>query len=231
MKRFKLNEKEFNCPQSWAEITIEQLLKITAEVLKPMDAIVICTGITESEWNLSDDFKLIEEIEQTLSFLNSNEGCQLEKEPKEIVFNQFTMPPISDIGTKSIAQYQDIKLLINEFHLAEGEQIDTLRRLSLYPKIVATYLQPIIDKGEYDYKRADEIAKELYNHSAMEVSSWGYFFIQRFLELRNGIVKDVQTLGMKQKKQKQGSLSSLRRWVGEVFSIRLGDRTLRSTMK
>jgi hypothetical protein len=231
MKRLNLKGVDFNCPESWAEISLEQLLKIIAEPLKPMEAIVICTGIPLSEWNNSDDFKLIEELEQTLSFLSTNEGCELEKEPKEIVFKQYEIPPISDIGAKSSVQYQDIKLLIADYHLIEGEEIDLVKRLSLYPKIVATYLQPIIDNKPYDFVRVDEIAKELYNHSAMEVSSWGYFFIQRFLELRHGIVKDVQKLVMNQKKQKQGLVSSLKRWVGGVFSIRWGDRTLQSTTK
>lgn len=231
MKQFKLKEKEFNCPESWAEITLTQLLKIMAEPLKPMDAIIICTGIPESEWNKSDDFTLIEEIEFTLAFLSDQAGCELEKDPKQIVFKQYEIPKISDIGTKSIAQYQDVKLLINDFHLLEGEEIDVIKRLSLYPKIVATYLQPIIDNGEYDYVRADEIAKELYNHSAMEVSSWGYFFIQRFLELRNGIVIDVQKLVMSQKNQKLGLLNYLKQWAGKLFSTHLVVQTSNSMTK
>lgn len=228
MRKFKLNEKEFNCPEKWDEITLEQILKINTGLARTIEAIVICTGISEEEWNRSNDLVLIEEIEQSLSFLNDPTGCSLEKEPNKIVFKGVEVSPFSDIGTKSIAQYQDLKLLVNDFHLKEGDEVDIIRRLSLYPKVVATYLQPVIDNGEYDFNRVDELAKDLYNHSAMEVSAWGYFFIQRFIELRSGIVKDAQRLVTNQKKQRLDSLNSLKRWVGELFSIRLQAQTLRN---
>lgn len=243
MKRLSLNGKDFGCPDNWSEITVEQLLKIISEPLKPMDAIVICTGIPQSEWNKSNDLVLIEEIEQTLSFLNSPEGCVLNDKPNKIVFKQYDIPTISDIGVKSSVQYQDIKLLINDFETVEGNDIDIPKRLSLYTKIVATYLQPIIDKdiitiidgkevkGAYDFAKADEYAIELYKHSAMEVSAWGNFFIQRFKELRNGTLKDAQKLIMNQKKQKQGFPGYLKKWVGGLFSTRLAGQTSESTTK
>jgi hypothetical protein len=218
MKQFTFKGREYNCPERWEDVTLTQLMKINTGITRSLEAIQVCTGIDETELSQSNEFALIDSIEQCLAFLAVQEGIKLEDTPKEIVFNGVKVSVISDLGTKSVGQYQDMKELVFEFHKVEGEEIDILKRLSLYPKIVATYLQPLIDQGEYDYEKADKLAIELYNRSAVEVSSWGYFFIQRFLELRNGIVNDASKLLTKQTKSKQGFLNSLSQWVGKLFS-------------
>jgi hypothetical protein len=213
MKHFTLNDKPGKCPESWPEVTLEQLLKVNAGVERTIEAIVICTGIPEDEWNLSTDFRLIEEIGQTLAFLSTDQGLDYNKRPEKFVFNGVEIPEITDIGAKGIGQYRDLKDLITTYELAEND--DTVLTLSLYPKIVAIYIQPIITGGQYDYIKAEEIAKQLYNHSAMEVCAWGAFFIQKFRELRHGIMKDVQKLVTKPKSQKRGFLSYLRTLAGK----------------
>lgn len=194
MKQYTLNGKAFNCPESWHDITIEQLLKLNVGYTRSLEAIAICTGISEDEWSRSTDYALLDQVEQNLLFLMSPDGLVLEDLPKEFVFRGEKVSTISDIGTLSIGQYQDLKDYINEFYKQEGPEVDTIRRLSLYPKITAIYLQPIIDKAEYDWKKAEDYSKELFEYSAMEVSAWGSFFIGKFKELRNGIQKDVQKL-------------------------------------
>jgi hypothetical protein len=216
MKQFTFNGKEYNCPECWEEVTLTQLLKINTGLTRVFEAVQVCTGINEKELSTSNEFALIEQIDECLSFIAFPRDLELETEQKEIVFKGVKIPVFSDIGIKSVAQYQDMKHLVVDFHTVEGEEVDTVKRLSLYPKIVATYLQPIIDQGEYDFKRADEIAIELYEHSAVEVSNWGHFFMLRFHELRNGIVIDVNKSDTKQRKQKQGFLNSLRSWVGKL---------------
>jgi hypothetical protein len=212
MKHFTLNDKPGQCPEEWPEVTLEQLLKLQAGPNRSIESIVICTGIPEEEWNKSNDFKLIEEIGQTLAFLSTIDGLDYTKKPEKFVFNGVEVPQISDIGAKGIGQYRDLKDLVATYELAENDEV--VQRLSLYPKIVSIYIQPIITGGEYDYLKAEEIAKELYNHSAMEVCAWGAFFIQKFQGLRNGIMKDVQKSVTKQKSQKPGFLSYLKTLAG-----------------
>jgi hypothetical protein len=219
MKRFEFKGKEYNCPECWEEVTLTQLLKINTGLTRVFEAVQVCTGIDEKELSTSNEFALIEQIDKCLAFLAATNSLVLESTPKEIVFNNVMVSVFSDIGTKSVAQYQDMKQLVVDFHTIEGEEIDTVKRLSLYPKIVATYLQPLIDGKEYDFERADEIAIELYNHSAVEVSNWGHFFMLRFHELRNGIVIDANKSDMKPKRQRRDSLSFLSRWAGKLYYI------------
>lgn len=218
MKQFKLEGKQFNCPERWEDITLEQLLKINAGVDNVIEAISICTGLSQEELARSYDLVLMEELERTLMFLKDATGLRLELEPKEIVLNGVKVSPFSDIGKLPTAQYQDLKILIAEFHEQEGEEVDVIKRLSLYPKIVAIYLQPYIDNKEYDCEKADEYAKILYQHSAVEVSAWGYFFIRRFQELRNGILNDVQKSVTKPRNQKRGLVSYLKVLGSRLFS-------------
>lgn len=217
MKQFKLKGNGFNCPERWEEITLEQLLKINAGVDNVIEAISICTGLSQEELSRSYDLVLMEELEQTLKFLASHEGLKLETEPKEIVLNGVKVSPFSDIGLLPTAQYQDLKILIAEFHEQEGDEVDVIKRLSLYPKIVATYLQSYVDKSEYDCEKADIYSKVLYKHSAMEVSAWGYFFIRRFQELRNGILKDALKSHTMPKSQKRGLLTYLKTLGSRLF--------------
>lgn len=220
MKTRILNGKEFKCPEGWPDVTMEQLLKLNTGPTRSTEIIAICTGIEESEWRNSTNFVLVEEIEHTLAFVVDTSGAFAEQEPKDFVFNGVTVPPFSDIGIHSIGQYQDLKLEIAMFEKDEGEEINIIRRLSIYPNIVAIYLQPLITGGDYDCDKADLISKELLKYSAMEVSAWGRFFIKKFHELRIGILKDVSILVTSPKKTKQGFLAYLKTLVLQRFSTR-----------
>lgn len=210
MKHYKLNDKPFTCPESWEEITLEQLLKIDTGITRSMETIVICTGIPEEEWNKSNDLKLIEEIAQDLAFVRSAEGLDYGKKPSKFVFNGVEVSALLDIGNLSIGQYQDLLQEVTNFH----NETDTVNQILLYPKITSIYLQPFVTKSDYDWVKAEEISKELYHHSAMEVCAWGAFFIVKFKELRNGIMKDVQKLGTLQNKRKPGLVGYLKSLVG-----------------
>lgn len=220
MRQFTINGKQYSFPESWEEATLDQLLKINAGPSTVLEIISIFTGEPQEELSKSKDFKAFEEIEQVLSYLSTPIQFKFSEKPSKFVFKgeEVTLP--SDIGELSIAQYQDLKFVCFEFYKEEGEEIDVIRRLQMYVKAVAVYLQPIADKADYDFKRADEIEKEIYNCSAVEVADWGNFFIRKFIELRDGILKDVQTLTIQQQKQKQGSRSWLSRLVSNLpFTI------------
>ncbi len=218
MKAYSINNQQFTCPESWQEITVEQLLKLNILDLKAIEIISICTRINERDLLESNDLVLIEDIEQTLSFLSNPDLCNLEIEQPEIVFNGVKVGRFSDIGNLSIGQYQDLKVLINIF--SELNQEDLIERLDLYTKIVSIYIQPIVDQTSYDYIKADEYAKILFKHSAVEVAGIGGFFIKSFTELRLGILRDAQKSAMKQKKTKLGFLNSLKAWVGKLSFTR-----------
>jgi hypothetical protein len=230
MKQFKINHQLCNIPESWEEVTLEQLLKLNTGITRSLELISVFT-IPEKELSNIKDLKLIEEIEQCLTFFTDIEGRDrmfemVNDKPTKFVFKGEEVALPSDIGDSSIGQYQDMKFEVTEYFKEDGAEIDTIRRLAAYPKIISIYLQPIITKSEYDWKKAEEISKDIYNCSALEVARWGNFFILRFQELRHGILKDVQKLTTLQKKQKQGFLTSLSSSVGKLFSTQSHKETL-----
>jgi hypothetical protein len=234
MRQFKINNQLCNIPESWEEVTLEQLLKLNTGITRSLELISVFT-IPEKELSNIKDLKLIEEIEITLSFFANVTGRdqmfeKINDKPTKFVFKGVEVPLPSDIGDSSIGQYQDMKFEVSEYMKEDGEEIDLIRRLSIYPKIISIYLQPIVTDTEYDWRKAEEISKELYNCSALEVARWGNFFIQRFLELRSGILRDVERLDTVQKNQKQGFLKSLKSSVGRLFCTISREATLKDRL-
>jgi hypothetical protein len=210
MRLFKINDIQVNIPERWEEVTLEQLLKVNAGCERNIEVLTIFTGLPESELNKSKGYKTIEEITLTLSYLNNPIPFSFSDTPKEIVFKQeaFSLP--FDLGEQTIAQYEDMKLVCQEYYQEEGEEIDMIKRLNAYVKAVSIYLQPIVDKSDYDYKRAEALENEIFKCSAVEVADWGNFFIRKFTELRAGILSSVQASIIPTKKPKQDSRNSQR---------------------
>jgi hypothetical protein len=212
MKHFTVGNIVCDVPEKWEEVTLEQLLKINTGITKPLELISVFT-LPLPELNKLTDFELIEQIELCLLFTQdvaaAKDLLSNYEKPTHFVFNKEEIRLPSDIGVNCLAQYQDLKLLMVDYF--NEEEDNTILRLSVYTKTIATYLQPIIDKSEYDAVRVDQIALELYKYPAVEVAAWGNFFIQRFSELRSGIMSNVQKSTIPQKNQRQGFLSFLNR--------------------
>lgn len=212
MKTYKLNERDIFVPERWEEVTLEQLMKLQLQSTT-LEYISFLVNVPVKELSASNDLKLIEAIEYDLRFCLEPFDIESFQRGK-IVFKgeEYSLP--SDIGQTSIGQYKDLQLIVMEYD--KGVDVDTNYAISMYTKAVSIYLQPLVSKGDYDYILAEEIAKELYQCSAVEVSVWGAFFIKKFRELRNGIVIDAQRLITK-KRRFVLDITSFKRRLGSVL--------------
>jgi hypothetical protein len=200
MKQYTFEGKEVSIPESWHEVTVEQAMKmLVCEDESEMVAVFI--NLPTHQVRLSKDLVSYFAIKNTISkFIQ--EKLPVSK-PTKFVFNKEVVQLPSDLGEATIGQYEDLKMLCNEYF--KGEQITDLNySLSFYVKMVAIYLQPVVDKSSYDYKRAEQLESDLYNCSVVEVAEWGTFFIQKFTELSNGILNGVLQSDILQKKNRPG---------------------------
>jgi hypothetical protein len=215
MKQVKLSDKVFNIPECWEEVTVEQLIKINTGVTRTTELLSIFT-LPEYELRKLKNLVAAEEIELCLQFLNTTFDFEkaINSKPDKLGFicGWYSLP--SDLGDSTIGQYKDLAHIYNEY-IKEGDQdISLLRRFKCYVDSIAIYLQPLIDNSEYDYLKAEQIANNIYQCSAVEVAGYGHFFIMKFLELRTGILTDVRKVHTPQKKVKQGILYYFKRLIG-----------------
>jgi hypothetical protein len=90
------------------------------------------------------------------------------------------MPVPKNIEDEAAARYGDIQEIIGRFK--EG---DKLGNLAYYPEIVSRYVSP----SPYDWRQADEIAKQLQDAPCSEVMAIGNFTLTRYHASRSGTLK------------------------------------------
>jgi hypothetical protein len=215
MKQVKLSDKIFNIPECWEEVTVEQLIKINAGIQRPIELLSIFT-LPVYELSKLKNLVAVEEIELSLQFLSTTFDFEkaINNKPDKFVFNQYGYSLSTDLGDSSIGQYKDLAHIYSEY-IKEGDQdTNLLRRFKCYVDAISIYLQPLVHNSEYDYQKAEGIAEQIYQCSAVEVAGYGHFFIMKFLELRTGILTDVRKVHTPQRKVRQGIRYYLKRLIG-----------------
>lgn len=96
---------------------------------------------------------------------------------------EYTMP--KDVTFESVEQFESMRqVYANPVKVDTEDPIDEMRKFGL---LCAIYLQPILDKADFDADRAMEILPQIDKFSCVEVVSMGRFFWAKLVSLRSGI--------------------------------------------
>lgn len=210
MVKINYKENSFEVPESWEELSFFQLENILRTSEKDdFEVVRLVLGMEKEAF-----YKLPKDLYFALrdSLAWANEKIDLtESESGVILFEGELYELPKDLGNESIAQYKDAQIGIN----AIGENATMLDVMRFYCKIVATYLQPLINKEGYDYTKAQKLASEIDKspNNGLQILAFGNFFLRNLLNSKNGTPKIRQKQKWTVSKKWQGLAKWLRRLV------------------
>jgi hypothetical protein len=187
MQELILDEKTyFELPESYEEVTFEQFMNLADCDSVNLKAVSILTRISENIWAESNNipmyyfcFNAISNwMGKGLAELNDREVNRLTYLSKHIEF--------ADIGEQSVAQYEDLKLLLAKYQ-TEYEKDPIAAMKAYYPLFVAIYLQPKTSGEKYDYSMAKEMVTQINQLPAPTIIGIVNFFLTKLAVSSIGI--------------------------------------------
>ena len=205
------NELSFSFPENWAELTYKQFFEIIKlrENAKTnnFELIRIILGLEKEKFDTlpMDFFVALERV--LLEWISQEVDFQKKELPEVFWLKDKPVVLPSNIGGLSIAQYKDSQELFLDIQSKaekEGRELKESEMLELYPILLATYIQPILDSSEYSYKKADLLVADIWNCSGLDVLTFANFFFHKVNQLKSGTKGDVQKYLTPQSKYRQG---------------------------
>jgi hypothetical protein len=177
--QFTINGKPIEITDSWAKTTFGQYLRIMKLNNDTIELLSIITGL-EYEYLKKAKITGMEKLLVASGFINT--VPYIPTEAKKI--GPFKLPlnssGIFDIQFESLAQFEDMRLLMGKSDLKDPYQLT-----ESYAKYCALYVQKLRD-GEYDADKALAMLPEIMTYPAFDVISAGSFFFVRLWSLLNG---------------------------------------------
>jgi hypothetical protein len=188
MRYFNIYDKDkkkikLSAPTSWDELTLEQLIQI--ETMKKNDVLklfCILTGLDMSIAENSKDKNLEAAVWQIVNFIAN---------PPD--WDSLAIPPIFQIGkefAKTPLKYSS--LTVGQNILISQTILNVEDLVTKIPEVLAIIFQPIIDKGEFDSKRLEEIKEEVKKSNGLGAFAIGRFFFQNTKLIKAVGIKDLK---------------------------------------
>src|SRR3989304_979318 len=166
-------------PTRYEEVQFKYFLLIANSPKDTNSILSILTGI-DVEIIKKAKIKNVDDIILALSFFNHDSELKL---PETIL--GYNVP--NDLGFECTAQYEDLKLHINE---CRKKKLTDLELLSFYPLYCAIYACSQ-KYDSYDWQKAEYLANEFMSAPATEVLAIGNFTLVKLIGLSLGIKSDV----------------------------------------
>lgn len=178
------NGSTVSYPGSWDEINFFQYQQLALGCESDAEVVSIITGMPLEAVRDSKDVKAFQEIVSDFSFYATPPKDF--KIPESVVINGTEVAIPKDIGTHSVAQFEDLKAIIAELYPTPESEPTHNEVIEKYPLICAIYLQPLLD-GEYGYSKANGLVKTIYMLPAVHVMGLGTFFFKKLIALLSGM--------------------------------------------
>lgn len=192
-------------PTAYDQLSFSRFLELSPAIGNPSKILSILTGVEEEIINRSV-IENLSEVLQILSFLNYD---MIHVLPQKIIVEGKEYPIPKDLEFKTIAQYEDLKAIMNKF----GS--DNLENAKLYPSLIATYCVDYSVLGAW--KMAEDLAPKLFDLPCTEVMAIGNFTLVKLIALKGNVKPHFPLVGIQASKFKLAMIVWLKRLA---FTIR-----------
>jgi hypothetical protein len=168
---FKLKDKKIEgfCPESWEEVTLEQILKLEkADRTDKIEVLSCFTGLEVRTIENAIGSDLFDPMYTVLSFVFDSPNWKKISPPKTVNLNGKIIKPPKKLNLETFGQ---------KWRAIEAIQ-STENKLDCIPEILAIYLQPCYD-GIFESSRIEHVKKWVMNMSVYDALPYGFFFWNR----------------------------------------------------
>lgn len=194
-----LNGNPISITDSWLKCNFTQYLRIVKLKDDNIELISILTGL-EYDYLKKAKITGLESILVASQFINT--PPEFGSNPTKI--GKYKLPLNRngefDIQFESLAQFEDMRVVIQSVKLDENGRFDIHSLTESYAKYCALYLQKIRD-GEYDGDKALAMIPEVNLMPAIDVITAGSFFFVRLMRLSIGTQSNSQNSAPIRKKR------------------------------
>ena len=194
MLKLKKSKLKINLPDGWHEVSFNLGLKIVSQKINdPLKLMSLFTKYSEEKLKQSTDLETIYLMMDTLLFLKQDPIKNLPEFPYKVL--DIDLPWVSyhdsfDLGGCSVGQVEDMKAYIQNNLPKDSKDVDVLE-ISL--ALVAIYLDPYLNKSDYDYNRAIKSISSLGDKLDYKtVINMGGFFFEKLKGLTVGQVRGLK---------------------------------------
>lgn len=229
MEKFKIGNKKIkvSMPTGWHEVPFWKGQLILESNMNDVECIALLADASPTEIQESTDPDTVYYFLRSFTFLSRlPDTLHAPTIPRSvflgsdrIIFPHALDGDEFDLGKVSIGQVADMRMAITNYMIELGgeesnfDSVTDMDTIKLCPVLVAIYLQKVIEKN-YNYDRAmklvDRISKEM---SFKDVSTIGYFFLQRLAASINGPQNGSLKRSLKKRKRKREFMSLIRRFL------------------
>jgi hypothetical protein len=175
-----------NLPTSWQDIdfcTAQRLFELLKNEPTEIDVLAVLCG-TDIDIFKKIDLSFYFAILENCKFVNVPFDWEVCYSPQSFFYNGLIYELPTDIGAKSLGQYEDVLITIKN----AGANPTHLDLLKYYPEIIGIYLQPSLG-SEYDNEKVQKMLPELEKCSFQDIVAFANFFFTNTQKLKNGTKK------------------------------------------
>lgn len=213
MISFKLEDKKYNMPTSWREVTVKQFFQFKSWQSGDKNFVRLLSILTGVDYDVMRKSKQLDVDDKLIPFMKWLEEPLTEKNAPRcstitIDDKKYDVP--KDIGNYSFEQKIELKNRMIECINKTGDTLECLKIAT------AIYLQPIVEQKDFSIKAAELFVDKLDDCKIVEVYAIGGFFLKKLLV---SIIRNQPTSLLSQVKNKK--MRALIHWMFSKKSTRL----------
>lgn len=201
--RTKKTKLEIPLPEGWHDVpfNVGFDILINANNYDDIKILSLLSGIPMETLRKETDLETIHYVLNSLLFLSSPSYKKYPEFPKSV--QGVDLPYVNysdsfDMGKCEVGQVEDMKALISKHNPKTDHDV-----ISLYPKLCAIYLQPVLKFEDYDYDKSMCLVDEYSEIDFKTITNMGAFFFRRLNGLTFGLPKRWQKLHSLKRKSKR----------------------------
>ena len=160
---------DIHAKSSWDELTLEEFIELESigvDELTPLNTFKVITGLDIEVIGGAKGETILEKLTDICQFINKAPDFKNLDPPKKLLVGEKVVKCPLDFGETMLGQ----KILLNAIVVNNKDDL-----LSKLPRVLAIYLQPIIDK-KFDNKRLPDIEKQVLQSNGVQCFALGQFF-------------------------------------------------------
>ena len=175
-----VNNERVKVPICWEEVSTSMYQRIVQAEPTPLGLFCALINMEFDSIKKTASDQIEESIYRSTSFLLEDTPYFFKEEfPQYIIYKNKTYKLPKKLGALTLEQNMHVRNRMKEGIVME----------SLISFVIAVYMQPIIDKSEFDFERAQELEKEIEQMPIDQTYRVGFFYLSKLANYgRNGLL-------------------------------------------
>lgn len=200
------NKLRVKVPNSWHTVPYHKALTIWQNPdMSDAAVFALLSGVSEEEIRDNLPIEPLSIWALTFTYLNQVPEIKVPELPNEVWLDgkRKILPHVvyndpTDMGKCTVGMIEDMKHILNQ--ASKNIESDSFALHKIFPELCAIYLQPLYNRGNYDYDQAQRLIPASKELDTMTVLNLGFFLLTKLAVLRSGHLQKWQNINLIKRK-------------------------------